>query len=181
MRKLSPKTKHARLLALLIVLLVVTAVAVFIGATQSDPSDVTVNPQSSKGNSTHDEPKVSPSPSTTPGDSTPTPAPTPGNPPAKPALSKSSGNAPGSSVPPGALMEFTCQGTVGAQCQIVLTDRTNASRQITLSAKTIADNGRGQYFAAWEWAAVAGSWNVVARSTANGASVNSDAQTLEVK
>jgi hypothetical protein len=137
------------------------------------------------GNSTHDEPSSSPSPTPQPtGSSAPTSSPSNGSaaPIAKPSLQKSSGNAPGSSVPAGATIEFTCEGTAGLGCEVILTDRNNSAHVINLGKKAITSNGRGQNFAIWDWPAVSGSWNVVARaSDTAGNSATSDAQILEVK
>jgi hypothetical protein len=134
------------------------------------------------GNSTDDQPKgYSESPTPTPTLS-PTASPAAPITLAKPVLQKSSGNAPGSSVPAGAMMEFVCEGTSNLSCDVILTDRANAARVVRLGAKPIASNGRGQYFATWTWTAQAGSWSVVAKiSDPAGNSNVSDAQTLEVK
>jgi len=100
----------------------------------------------------------------------------------KPTLQKSSGNAPGSSVPSGSGIEFTCEGTLGASCQIILTSKTNPSNAIALPAKPISSNGRGANFANWTWSAVQGSWSVVAKtSDGTGTTTTSDAQSLEIK
>lgn len=101
---------------------------------------------------------------------------------AKPALQKSSGNAPGSSVPSGGAMEFTCESTPGLNCTVFLTDLKKQDHVIDLGTKVITSNGRGQYFAVWPWQAQTGSWQVVAKSTdGKGNSGMSDTQTLEVK
>jgi hypothetical protein len=131
------------------------------------------------GNTTHDQPTNSQQDSTV----TPTPsASNNGTLAAKPSLQKSSGNAPGSSVPAGALIEFTCEGIANLQCEVILTDQHNASRVLNLGAKTIAGNGRGQYFATWDWTALAGSWQVIAKmSDTRGNASLSSSQTLEVR
>lgn len=97
----------------------------------------------------------------------------------RPTFTKSSGNGPDSFVPTGSAMEFTCEGTLGSTCQIILTSK---SGTIKLDPKTIQSNGRGSYFATWSWMAVAGSWSVVAAaSNQSGASQTSDTQSLEVR
>ncbi len=134
------------------------------------------SPTTIKGNSTHDEPSPSPVSSNGPAVSpsgTPVPI-------AKPTLQKSSGNAPGSSVPAGALVEFTCEGRAGLGCELILTS--SAGQVVNLGKKSIADNGRGQMFALWDWPAVSGTWSVVARaSNSSGSTAASDAQALVVK
>ena len=142
------------------------------------------------GNATHTQPSgysdvATPTPSqpvsaatTTPPKSAPTASPSPVAL-SRPTFTKSDGNGPGSFVQTGAAMEFTCEGTLGSTCQIILTSK---SGTIKLDPKTIQSNGRGSYFAIWSWMAVAGSWNVVATaSNQSGASQTSDAQTLEVR
>jgi hypothetical protein len=134
------------------------------------------------GNSTYDEPSASPSPEDT-GSTVPTSSPNNGSGKllAKPILQKSSGNAPGSSVPGGAMMEFSCEGTAGLTCEVLLTDRNASGRVISAGKKTIVSNGRGQNLALIDWTAVSGSWNVTARvSDTAGNSATSDTQTLEV-
>lgn len=131
------------------------------------------------GNSTYDEPSATP---TAPVSSAPTPTPAGGGTVAKPTLQKSSGNAPGSSVPAGAIVEFSCEGTAGLGCEVLLTDRSNSARVINLGKKTITSNGRGQSLAIWDWTSVSGSWNVTAKaSNTSGTTATSDIQTLEVK
>jgi hypothetical protein len=139
-----------------------------------------------KGNSTNDEPKGysensrTPAPSANPstGPTSSASAPTP---PSKPILQKSSGNVPGSVVPSGANMEFSCQGTPQAYCEVILTDQDNPKRLISLPKKAILSDNRGSYFAIWEWAAVSGKWSITARSSNGGIVVVSDPQTLVVR
>lgn len=102
-----------------------------------------------------------------------------GNSMSAPTLTKSSGN--NGSVPSGAIIEFICHSVDGASCDIILTDSANKNNVIKLGSKTIADNGRGEFAALWEWTARQGKWSVVARATKDGASASSPAQTLEVK
>lgn len=96
-----------------------------------------------------------------------------------PTLQKSSGN--NGPVPAGALIEFTCEGQVGVSCEIILTSRANRSNVIRLGAKKIADNGRGQYFASWEWESKSGDWSVVARVSDGTSTKDSAIQILEVE
>lgn len=150
------------------------------------PSNTAVTP--TRGNTiknqpaNYDDTKATPKPTSSASKtSTPAPAGTP-QPLSKPTFQKSSGNAPGSSVPNGAAMEFTCDGTLNSSCEIILTDRNNPNKVITLTAKPITSNGRGEYFATWSWTAVSGSWSIQARTSNNaGSSTLSDTQTLEVK
>lgn len=140
------------------------------------------SPTPLRGNSTHDEP--TPTPGATSSSPTTTATPVAGQKVSltKPTLQKSSGNAPGSSVPSGALIEFTCEGTPNLNCEVMLTDRNDSNRVLNLGAKKIVSNGRGQYFAIWDWSAVKGSWNVRAKvSDGAGNTALSDSHTLEVK
>lgn len=99
----------------------------------------------------------------------------------KPVLSKSSGNAPGSSVPSGALIEFTCEGQINLDCEILLTNKSEGNRILRLGKKKIADNGIGQYFASWEWEALPGEWTVKAIVSNESNSAESDTQDLRVR
>jgi hypothetical protein len=165
------KRQVLRLLAL--ALLVAIAIGI-VWAQKRQLGSPKASPAVTKGNSVIDEPSPSPSPKGSP---TPVVAK-----PSKPTLQKSSGNAPGSSVPDGAIVEFSCEGTANVFCEIQLTDQSNHNNIITLDKKPIASNGRGQYFAIWDWTAVKGSWKVVAKaSNSNGETALSDEQTLEVK
>lgn len=140
------------------------------------------SPTPLRGNTTHDEPTPTPGASSTSPTTTATPVAGQKVSLAKPILQKSSGNAPGSSVPAGALIEFTCEGTPNLNCEVILTDRNDSNKVLNLGAKKIASNNRGQYFAIWDWSAVKGSWNVRAKvSDGAGNSALSDLQTLEVK
>jgi hypothetical protein len=159
--------------------LIITVVAYSTSKKSAAPqTSASPSPSITKGNSTQGEPSSSPTAATTP-------APRPSQSTvtlAKPTLQKSSGNAPGSSVPSGAIVEFSCEGTEGLACGITLTDRNAPSRVLKLDKKTITNNGRGQYFAIFDWTAVSGSWKVVAEvNDQSGNSAVSDAQTLEVK
>jgi hypothetical protein len=168
--------------------LLVAVIGTAVWATQhSGWRQVTASPSPSivPGNSTHDEPSPSPTGGTS--SSTPTPVPTSspggkgGGNVAKPSLQMSSGNA-GATVPSGRVIEFSCEGAAGLDCELILTDRTNPSHVVNLGKKPITSNGRGQNFAIWDWNAMAGSWSVVAKaSDGAGNAASSDAQTLEVK
>jgi hypothetical protein len=176
------KTNKFPLTHALITLGILLAAAVILLAFNPFKAEQKPEPQDIKGNTTNNAPagnqdEITPSP--TQAASTNTPAVVPVS---KPILQKSSGNAPGSSVPAGAMLEFTCEGTANAQCEVVLTDKLNSSRYIALGRKTIASNSRGQYFAIWNWQAEKGSWRVEAKSSRNGAGITvSDSQSLEVK
>lgn len=98
---------------------------------------------------------------------------------ATPTLVKSSGN--NGSVPAGAVIEFICLSVEGASCDVVLTNTANPKNVIKLGARSIADNGRGEYAALWNWTAQKGNWKVVAQATKAGATASSPEQTLEVK
>lgn len=98
---------------------------------------------------------------------------------AAPSLIKSSGN--NGAVPVGAVIEFICLSVDGASCDIVLTNSANPKNVVKLGARTIADNGRGEYAALWNWTAQKGNWKVVAQASKAGASASSSEQTLEVK
>lgn len=169
----------------LIIVAATLAVALLCLVVWSFSSHKQVNPRTTPahtpGDSVSDQPKdYTENPPTT---SAPTAAPA-GTPvaPAKPTLQKSSGNAPGSSVPVGAVVQFTCEGAPGLDCEIVLKDSANAARVITLTKQPITSNGRSQYFATWEWTTVQGSWVITSRvSNAGGGQATSDPQTLEVK
>jgi cytoskeletal protein RodZ len=181
------KRKQIGLLAMVVLLIAVVGTAVW-ATRHSGWRKVTASPSPSivPGNSTHDEPSPSPTDGTTSKTPTPVPTSSPGGSTtgsvAKPSLQKSSGNAPGSSVPAGAVVEFSCEGTAGLSCELILTDRTNAAHVVNLGKKPITSNGRGQNFAIWDWNALAGSWSVVAKaSDAAGNAATSDVQTLEVK
>jgi hypothetical protein len=169
------KAKDRKLILLGVLILVLAGAAVYTYR-QYHTTSQTTSPSPTKGNSTLDEP--TPSPSTSPvSGATPVPVTV-----AKPTLSKSSGNAPGSSVPAGAVIEFTCEGREGLSCEIILTDRTNPSHAVALPKQAIKNNGRGEYFATFDWNAAQGSWNVVAKvSNGAGGTALSDSQTLEVK
>jgi hypothetical protein len=174
-RKSNPKSLHFVAAAIILVLALGIAIAWSFLYEDSKQSKTT-GPTPVKGNTTVDEPEAS----------TPTPTvtikPGTGLAPAKPMLQKSSGNAPGSSIASGVVVEFSCEGMIGNKCDIVLTDRTNSSRVIHLGQKTITSNNRGSAFVLWNWEATKGSWNVVARTTnAAGLSSDSDKQILEVK
>ncbi|MEI7819173.1 MAG: hypothetical protein WCI47_03575 [bacterium] len=93
-----------------------------------------------------------------------------------PILSKSSGN--NGSVPVDAVIEYICTAPAGYNCKIII----KGSRTITLTAKAIEDNGRGQAAASWTWVAEKGSWSITAVLSDNkGNEQASTAQTLEVK
>lgn len=168
----------------LIILAATLAVAFLCFAVWSFSGHKQVNPRTTPaptpGDSVSDQPKdyTENPPTTSP---TATPAGTPVAP-AKPTLQKSSGNAPGSSVPVGAVVQFTCEGAPGLDCEIVLKDSANATHGITLTKQPITSNGRSQYFATWEWTAVQGRWVVTSQvSNTGGGQATSDPQTLEVK
>lgn len=179
------KAQHKILAGILLVILggVIFVVATRLNRHAAEIS-ATPSPTMIKGNSTAGEPTptTTPAPGASPA-TTPTPAPSTGPATVKePVLQKSSGNAPGSSVPAGALVEFSCEDTAGLTCEVKLTNRNNPAQVVSLGQKTVTDNGRGQAFATWVWTAVAGSWNVTAvASNQSGGSAASAVQTLEVK
>jgi hypothetical protein len=172
------KQKQQPLKGLALILLVIVLVGIVLVQNRHVASPQ-ATPKLAKGNTTQDEPSPSaqasgaPKPSGAPSTVTIKPA--------KPVLQKSSGNAPGSSVPVGAVIEYTCEGTPGVSCEIVLTSKTTG-KVVTLAKTTITSNGRGQYFAIWDWQAEQGSWSILAKATnAVGDAAVSDTQTLEVK
>ena len=136
-------------------------------------SDLKIDPVSgnTKGDSVTNEPRS--------GDSTVEPSGKINTPLSAPTLQKSSGN--NGPVPSGVLMEFTCQGQVGISCEIILTNQGNRNEVIRLGIKKVADNGRGQHFARWEWESKQGGWSIVARVSEGTSTKDSTAHTLEVK
>lgn len=95
----------------------------------------------------------------------------------KPTLSKSSGN--NGPVPNGAMVQFICSGVINVNCSVTLTDQDR--KTITLEAKPVSDDGRGQAAVSWLWEAKAGTWQIVATASATGyQSTESDPQTLKV-
>ena len=144
---------------------------------QTNEEVSTVTPTSESTVSPTNTPKVDPTTSSSP--ATPKTSP---NSVAQPTLQKSSGNAPGSTVPSGAIIEFACMGSANANCRVTLQSASGSNMKIELPTKKIADNGRGQYAAIWDWTAVAGKWSIVATSSnESGSSSTSNPQTLEVK
>lgn len=184
--KRQTKQKKKLLLSLLIGLCLVLVIAAITTAAMRRDHNQTASkasptPSVTKGNSTDDEPSATPTPATSPvASGMPTPTPTPVAV-SKPTLQMSSGNN-GVAVPSGRTIEFTCEGTAGLSCEVVLTSRTNPSNVISAGKKTITSNGRGQNFALIDWSAVKGQWTVAAKaSNSVGASALSDTQTLEVQ
>lgn len=167
------------------VIIAAVALLAFIGVVaafsikSSRPSNVAppppANNQTTPGQPVTEEP--TPPPVNTPDPSAPPPTQQTGPAPAKPTLQKSS-----STVPAGALVNFVCEGAINLSCDVILTNQANPSQKLSLGAKAIADNGRGQYFASWNWESKAGSWQVVARATnGTGQSADSDPQQVTVQ
>ncbi len=110
----------------------------------------------------------------------PEPAPASSSPLAKPTLSKSSGN--NGPVPAGILINFVCEGAKGLNCEVILTDSNDSTHQILLPKKPLADNGRGEVFASWDWNSIKGTWKVISKVTDGaGNSASSDIHTLTVQ
>lgn len=80
--------------------------------------------------------------------------------PTKPTLSMSSGNA--APVPTGVLINFLCMSSPDIECKIILNSQ--GKSPVVLDNKKVTDNGRGQYFAEWNWSSVAGEWAVTAEA-----------------
>ncbi len=76
-----------------------------------------------------------------------------------PTITKSSGN--NGSVPVNVLINFVCNSQPNTTCQLILID---GSKKITLEEKPVIDNGRGQFFASWDWKSIAGNWQVFVRA-----------------
>lgn len=166
----------AVLLAAVLIIVLASAATQRRSSTNPTPSPT---PTITKGNSTADEPSPTPTPGRG-GSATPAVSPSAAVP--KPSLAKSSGNAPGSSIPAGVAVEFDCTGAAGYSCEVVLTKVNDSNQKIALGSKPIVDNGRGEYFALWQWTSVSGSWNVTAvQRDASGKSTSSDPQKLEVQ
>lgn len=93
----------------------------------------------------------------------------------KPVLTKSA-----SSAPTGVPIDFTCTGSQGADCQVILKN-TSSGQLISLEKKKITTDKLGQNNAYWIWQTITGSWQVTATSTSSSAELISDAQMVEVK
>jgi hypothetical protein len=174
-RRIASKQVAAGVLAILALVGVAAAFALKRSrSTHTNSAPPSSNSQTTPGQPVTEEPA---SPSTPPNSpASPPPSQPIGQPPPKPTLQKSS-----SVVPPGALVNFVCEGTINLMCDVILTNKSTAQK-LSLGAKAIADNGRGQYFASWNWESQAGDWSVVARVTsAGGASTDSDPQEVTVK
>lgn len=97
--------------------------------------------------------------------------------PVKPVLSKSSGN--NGPIPQGATVNFTCTGSAGDSCSIILAYN---GKEIVLGPKDIKDNGRGQALADFYWTATQGVYQVIAQAkNASGQTNVSSSQALEVQ
>lgn len=183
MRTFSPKQKVS--IGVGIAVIAVGMLVFFASQRTNNRSSSPTPTPTATGNATVNEPKDYSDGVATPAASTPspgsTPAPSTSNAPfAKPTLQMSSGNG-GSVVPAGRAMEFTCETSPGFTCTLVLTDRKDPARVVNLGSRSIVSNGRGQYWASWQWSALAGSWSLVATAS-NGASTQpSDPVLLEVQ